>query len=294
MNKKPFYITSTLLFFALAFLFFSLLSSKEGGIALVFCPKEIEYFGEKYRVVKIGDRCWMAQNLRTIKYLDGTEIPRFDSDSEWEGSEIGAYSVYPNEEVFVKDEAAEGGCGIASTTPTEGVEGEEEVEEEEVMGEDEVIRKFGMLYNFHAVNNALGLCPNGWSVPSHEDWTALERALCTSSTTCERDFPLDTTTIGERGTNEGSNLAGYFDLWYGGVLKENKSFDESGFDALPGGFRDGIGPFSGQGSSAYFWSSVDSEGGSWVREIHNYKTGVLRQNFNGFLGGMSVRCVKDN
>ncbi len=291
MNKKLFYIISILLFFALAFFFFSLLSSKEGGVALVFCPKEIKHFGEKYRVVKIGDRCWMAQNLRTTKYLDGTDIVRLDNDTEWEGAEVGAYSVYPNEEVFVKDEAAEGGCGIASAT-TEG-EGVEEEEEKEVMDEDEVIRKFGMLYNFHAVNNIAGICPEGWSVPTHEDWTILERNLCTSSA-CARDFPLDTTTIGDRGTNEGSKLAGYFDLWYGGDLKESPVFDASSFDALPGGYRDTTGPFSGQGSSAYFWSVADSEGGSWIREIHNNKTGILRQYFQAFWGGMSVRCIKDN
>jgi uncharacterized protein (TIGR02145 family) len=29
------------------------------------------------------------------------------------------------------------------------------------------------LYNWHAVNNANGLCPTGWHVPSDAEWTQL-------------------------------------------------------------------------------------------------------------------------
>ena len=296
-NKKTFYLISTIGFFVLAFFFtFLLLQKGSPGEKLgmvegvfTFCENEIEQFGETYRVVKVGDRCWMSQNLRTTKYSNGTEILRINEDKDWEQTTQGAFSVYPNTEVFVKDDTVEGGCGIATDIPgEEGGEGESK----ELMEEDEVVRKFGYLYNYHAINSAFGLCPEGWSLPTHDDWTTLERALCTSST-CEFDFPFDEKTIGERGTNEGSKIAGFIYLWRDGELKEDSAFDASSFDALPGGFRDSTGFFGGQSISAHFWSAPDADGGTWVREIHNNKTSILRQYFQAFFGGMSVRCIKD-
>ena len=276
---------STILFFALAFVFAMLIMQKEETGVFSFCEKEIEHFGEKYRVVRIGDRCWMAQNLRATKYLDGSEILRIEEDVEWESADEGAYTVYPNVDLFVIDESFEGGCGIADE--------EEEVEIPRVfMEEPEVVRLFGYLYNFYAVNSPFGLCPEGWSVPSHQDWVDLERALC-SSDSCTEDFSSNQEAVGYRGTNEGSKLAGFFHLWYDGDLKEDPSFDVSSFDALPGGYRDTLGPFSGQGLSSFFWSSADSDGGVWVREVHSNRTDITRNYFQGFFGGLSVRCIKD-
>ena len=33
---------------------------------------------------------------------------------------------------------------------------------------------YGLLYNWYAVDNASGLCPNGWHVPTDGEWTDLE------------------------------------------------------------------------------------------------------------------------
>ena len=33
--------------------------------------------------------------------------------------------------------------------------------------------RHGRLYNWHAVNDARGLCPSGWHVPSDGEWTTL-------------------------------------------------------------------------------------------------------------------------
>ena len=52
---------------------------------------------------------------------------------------------------------------------------------------------------------------------------------------------------GWRGTDEGSRLAGRADLWTNGILVNDSEFGTSGFTALPGGFRNEYGSYSGMG-----------------------------------------------
>jgi len=39
--------------------------------------------GEKYKIVKIGNQTWLAENLRTTKYNDGTPIPNITDSNKW-------------------------------------------------------------------------------------------------------------------------------------------------------------------------------------------------------------------
>jgi uncharacterized protein (TIGR02145 family) len=96
--------------------------------------------GNTYKTITIGTQTWMAENLRTTKYNDGTTIPNLTDDDEWAGLSTGAYCNYNN----------------TNNTDT--------------------IATYGRLYNWYAVNTGK-LAPNGWHVPTDAEWTQLTTFL---------------------------------------------------------------------------------------------------------------------
>ena len=98
--------------------------------------------GNTYSTVVIGAQCWMAQNLKTTKYNDGTSIPNITDNTAWSTDTTGAYCWWQN--------------NIANKN------------------------NYGGYYNFYA--GATGkLCPTGWRVPSYADITTLRSYLMANS-----------------------------------------------------------------------------------------------------------------
>jgi uncharacterized protein (TIGR02145 family) len=127
---------------------------------------------------------------------------------------------------------------------------------------------FGLLYNAYAVSDPRGLCPTGWRLPTHDEWTALTNALG-----------------GE--TKAGAKLKGKVG-WFPGL----EGRDEHGFQGLPAGFRGSDGTFGGVGAYAYWWSSTGSGiNGSWGRFVDGTQPGIFMM--DGFKkSAFSVRCVR--
>jgi Fibrobacter succinogenes major domain (Fib_succ_major). len=92
--------------------------------------------GNTYQTVKIGNQVWMAENLRTTKYNDGTPITLDTSTATWNSGIAGKYCYYNN------------------------------------TANADSIRKNGALYNWFAVNTGK-LAPAGWHVPSDAEWNIL-------------------------------------------------------------------------------------------------------------------------
>lgn len=89
--------------------------------------------GNGYRIVKIGNQTWMAENLRTSHYNDGTEIPEISNNTDWGNLNYGAYcynNCYYNNDITSK------------------------------------------LYNWYSVNTGK-LAPVGWHVPTNTEWNIL-------------------------------------------------------------------------------------------------------------------------
>lgn len=134
--------------------------------------------------------------------------------------------------------------------------------------------KYGKLYNWYAVNDPRGLAPKGWHIPSDQEWTELT------------DFLGGKEIAGKKmKSNEG---------WMG---NENGS-NESGFDALPGGFLTvGFAKFifMNGGFGASFWTSTESSDDAALdRNLYGTKDHVHKSIYGeSMLVGKSVRCIKN-
>ncbi len=226
--------------------------------ASLTCGNPCIYNGDSYSTVLIGAQCWMKENMMTTKYPDGTNITRGPTGATWDNTDHGYYAYPPN----IGNTAEESLANIQAG-------------------------KLGFVYQWSAAMHgvttagAQGLCPSSWHVPTHDEYTTLERAVCTSGT-CATDFPFDTTTTGWRGTNEGSKLS----------TETSGGTNSSGFTAHLAGYRFTGGSFNGRSSSTDFWSSLPSGGNAWYRNLSSGNAAVSRTTGNK-ANGFSVRCLKN-
>ncbi len=111
-----------------------------------------DYDGNVYNTVTIGTQVWMAENLKTTHYADGTAIPLVTGNSNWDTltSTSKAYCWYNND-------------------TTNKI-------------------TYGALYTWAAAMNGAessnnnpsgiqGVCPTGWHLPSAAEWTQLSTYL---------------------------------------------------------------------------------------------------------------------
>lgn len=202
-----------------------------------------DYDGNVYQTIQIGDQIWMTENLKVTHYRNGDPIPHVTNNIEWKNLSSGAYSYYNN-------------------NSTNG-------------------QTHGALYNYYAVDDSRNIAPEGWHVPTDEEYKQLELALGMSQQ------QVDQTSW--RGTNEGSKLASRADLWADGNLENDPGFGESGINIIPGGYRIATSGFcEGLDLYCYLWSTSSS----WGRGVHFNETRIRRY-FHPMRYGFSVRCVKD-
>jgi uncharacterized protein (TIGR02145 family) len=95
--------------------------------------------GSEYTTIKIGNQTWMAKNLKTTRYNDGTPINLVTDGAKWAALSSPAYSWYEND--------------LTSYKPS-----------------------YGALYNFYAVRTGK-ICPKDWHVPGDAEWSVLSSFL---------------------------------------------------------------------------------------------------------------------
>ena len=105
--------------------------------------KVSDYDGNEYATVRIGNQCWMKENLRTSHYSDGVEIPVHNSDLYY--TETNRYAPGNNEANvpvygYLYSRPATMRGDATSTANPSGIQ---------------------------------GICPTGWHVPSAAEWTQL-------------------------------------------------------------------------------------------------------------------------
>lgn len=215
--------------------------------------------GNSYSTVIIGQQEWMAENLRTAIYSDGTAIPFVTGDEDWWETKDGAYCWYNND--------------------------------------PDMSEAYGALYNGYAVSTEK-LCPAGWHVPSDTEWSQLvnylheeigipadysEHGPGNVLKSCRQvDSPL------------GNDCdATQHPRWEKHTL--HYGTDNFGFSALPGGNRMSFGSFHRLGEHARFWSSTEYSLGNflWYWTL-SYENGGFGNLFAHKDVGFSVRCVRDS
>ena len=149
---------------------------------------------------------------------------------------------------------------------------------------------YGSLYNGYAVNDNRNIAPPGWHIPSDDEWKELEMAQGMSQADADAES--------WRGTNEGSKLAGNADLWTTGSLENDAEFGNSGFNALPSGYRhydpgNSSGYFS-LGDFAYFRNATEVENNFTGYRLLHYGLSSIQRSFLNPNYGFSVRCVKND
>ena len=179
--------------------------------------------------------------MRAEKYRNDDAIPTGLSDADWQAAEAGAVAIYQNDESYL---------------PT-----------------------YGRLYKWYTTTDGRGLCPNGWQVPSDEDWIEFEMGLGMSE--------ADAFGMGFRGTDEGVKMKAAVG-WLGG-----NGTNESGFSALPGGERNINGSYFVAGIHGYWWSSSPLASNALMRYLHEANDGVDRSMVPKQYG-YAVRCLQDS
>lgn len=190
-----------------------------------------------YKIVKIGTQYWMAENLRTAYFRDGSAIASISSgdDATWKANTTGAY--------------------LAST-------------------DTDWLKVAGHLYNGYCVTSEKGIAPEGWEVPSTEQWTKLKTA---------------------GGSTAANFKASDFGMWSTGMTGTNLN----GFDAVATGTY-ANGDILNIYSQTYFWGSTVStdwlkkEGlcNFWINGSANNVIVSAADSPHAYAFGHAIRCVR--
>lgn len=190
--------------------------------------------GNDYRTVMIGGTEWMAENLRTTRYKNGDLIPEVTNNTDWGNLGSGAYCWYENSASY--------------ETP------------------------YGKLYNWFAVNDTRGICPDGWTVPTKDVKDQMTNFL--------GGIGVAGAALKETGTTH----------WNPNVGATNTS----GFTGIPGGWRGTNGVFDRLTTYGFWWTATESITSTNALFFDLYAEFIdLLEYDDSKKYGLSVRCVKN-
>jgi uncharacterized protein (TIGR02145 family) len=130
---------------------------------------------------------------------------------------------------------------------------------------------YGRLYTWYAAIDSRNLCPTGWHVPSVDEWKTL-RLYLGGDTVAGGKLKQSGTTYWQAPNTGATN--------------------ESGFTALPGGYRSQHGIYSGIKVSGWFWTTSDDAPLAWGQSVHFNTDSLVNWGYYKS-AGVSVRCLKD-
>lgn len=217
--------------------------------------------GHVYGTTTIGNQIWMSSNLQVSRYPNGDSIPYIENNKIWAAlPDHKTADAYCHNLNYMSKK-----YGPNFTYDT--------------------LHTYGYLYTYGAAigdnwnkdnNEKQGICPDGWHLPSHAEWTSLETYLANN---------------GKDGAALKTKSA-----W----LRDGNGTDDFSFSALPGGHRPTSHDYEAFGFFASWWSSTEcdfSPGSFWVRWLRstNFSAmGIIPSNACSPNTGNSVRCLKNS
>ena len=210
-----------------------------------------------YPTVTIGNQVWMAENLRTTKYRDGSNIPVVTDSTQWANNWNDYDPLQQPMMCWYNNDSA------AYTA-----------------------NKFGALYNWYAINPATNgnknVCPTGWHVPTDEEWNILIANL--------DPFYNPTAQASQSASAGGMMKSTGTQYW---LIPNTGATNSSDWSGLPGGYRDGSGSFKSIGLYGNWWSYTEyNTFFAWLRYL-SYSSGEVGRGYSSKANGFSVRCLRD-
>jgi uncharacterized protein (TIGR02145 family) len=184
----------------------------------------------------------MKENLRTTRYRNGEAINMAGTDKSQNFNTLnGSYSVYKNN--------------------------------------TELTEYYGKLYDWYAVTNTNGVCPDGWHVPTREDWDEVTAVLG------------DSIYLGRHLKSTRTEPMSH-PRWN---APNEDATNKTGFSGLPGGYVIPPGSYYERGERGFWWSSTESNyEKAWIR-ILSYESSIFYHSGEGYKHFLfSVRCLKDS
>ncbi|MBN2858121.1 MAG: fibrobacter succinogenes major paralogous domain-containing protein [Candidatus Delongbacteria bacterium] len=192
--------------------------------------------GNVYPTIGIGSQIWMAENLKVTHFRNGEEIPEVSDYNEWKNLTGAGRRSYNNDQL------------ISSV--------------------------YGSLFNWYAVKDSRLIAPEGWHVPTDDEWDILINWVG-----------------GEDSAGVKLKETG-FDHW---SYPNEGAANETGFTALPGGWRINMGNFYNINTEGYWWASTNEYlPSSFAHAVCLYNDSLKSDGLAVIKQfGLSVRCVKD-
>lgn len=199
--------------------------------------------GQTYKTVKIGDQTWMAENLN---YADSAKTPSLLKRS-WCFNKVAA------------------NCAVAGRLYTWAAA----IDSVRLATDAENPQDCGYGKTCTLPATVQGICPDGWHLPTREEWNTLF------------------TEVG------GESTAGEILKSQTGWYDNGNGTDGVGFSALPAGRRYN-GKFDQDGECANFWGAFEFSSGNSAYRLHlYYNLKDYRMLNDNKRDGASVRCLKD-
>ena len=237
--------------------------------------KVMDIDGNTYNTVKIGDQCWMKENLRTKHYSDGSAITQGVAEQ----------------------------IGIMDTSST--------LPYYYYIPDTVDVKTYGLFYNWAAAmhgaassnanpSGVQGICPDGWHLPSRQEWMQLQNYVGSQS---EFQCNGSTSYIAKAITSTTGWDTIHSTLNPCSPVNNTSANNATGFTAIPTG---GINlrtwatylVYQEQNSAFYYWTSTYNTANLYMTNSAFYFGGYGSEPFCSFspelvVSGKSVRCLRD-